>query len=203
MLDTDQPLLSSIDDIFALGDPQWLIRDLLPLPGLVLLYGKSGFGKSFCAIDFALSVASGTPWLGKYPVMSGAVVYVACEGATGLKRRIAAWLHHHPDVAKPDRLSFCLQALDIYDGEERERFLSALETRYRLDHFDHVDPDGNLGEPLEPLRRIVLDTLARVYQGEDENSVVEMSEFIQHIESFARDIAPSALLDRCVEILPS
>src|SRR6185312_13585182 len=80
------PLLESVSDILAKPNPKWLVRHILPVPGLTLLYGPSGQGKSFVALDWALSVASKTPWLDTYPVdVSGTAVYIACEGTGGLK----------------------------------------------------------------------------------------------------------------------
>ena len=59
------------------------------------LYGPSGCGKSFVAIDMALSVASGTPYLGTFPVVQSPVVYLSGEGNSGIKDRIAAWMILH------------------------------------------------------------------------------------------------------------
>lgn len=187
------PRLLTLDELFKLPDQRWLIRDTLPLPGLALLYGKSGFGKSFLALDWALSVATGTDWLGKYPVEQGAVVYVACEGASGLNKRAAAWFQHHPDTGGADNVSFMIQSIDLYDEEARQAFFKALEARYP-EHPTHDPLTDKYNPGGIPLRLIVLDTLARVYQGEDENSVTEMGTFIEKIETFAKEHSAVVLL---------
>ena len=43
---------------------KWLIDDLLPVGGVVMLSAKPKMGKSFLAIQLALSVASGGEFLG-------------------------------------------------------------------------------------------------------------------------------------------
>ena len=178
------PLLESVSDILAKPNPKWLVRHILPVPGLTLLYGPSGQGKSFVALDWALSVASKTPWLDTYPVdVSGTVVYIACEGTGGLKRRISAWMHHHPDVTNLDDMAFCLKNIDLYEEEERERLLDELNELYPPVVLHH-DEDGWV-ELRTPLRLIVIDTVARVFQGDDENDNAQMSEFIRAIEEFA------------------
>ena len=47
-------------------------------------------GKTFVALDMALSIAKGLPFHG-LPTKQGAVAYIAGEGARGLLGRIEAW----------------------------------------------------------------------------------------------------------------
>jgi hypothetical protein len=54
------------------------------------LYGKWATAKSFIALDWALSVASGRRWQGR-DTEQRRVLYIAAEGAYGFKGRIAAW----------------------------------------------------------------------------------------------------------------
>lgn len=72
----------------------WLIKKTLPLVGLALIFGHSGSGKSFLAMDMALHVALGWPWNGA-KAEKGVVVYVAAEGGRGFRNRVAAFKKHH------------------------------------------------------------------------------------------------------------
>jgi hypothetical protein len=70
----------SLKEMEDLPPPQWLIGGLAPADGLVVLYGEPGAGKSFVALDWGLSVATGAPWLGR-EVKQGEVVYIGRAGA--------------------------------------------------------------------------------------------------------------------------
>ena len=59
------------------------------------LYGPSGVGKSFVALDYALCTATGRSYLGRYESLLGPVLYIAGEGVSGLRNRVKAWLAHH------------------------------------------------------------------------------------------------------------
>ena len=78
----------------GVDDLELLIDDFLFQQSLGAIYGKYGEGKTFVALDMALSIAAGRPWLGR-DVAQGAVLYVAPEGYIGLKQRREAWCKHH------------------------------------------------------------------------------------------------------------
>jgi stage III sporulation protein SpoIIIAA len=42
----------------------WLIKNVLPDAGLIVLFGASGSGKTFVAIDLAYAIAMGIQWRG-------------------------------------------------------------------------------------------------------------------------------------------
>ncbi|MDO3126537.1 AAA family ATPase [Mycobacteroides abscessus subsp. bolletii] len=73
-----------------LPDPEPLIDDTIDRGTVGLLYGAWGTFKTFTAIDWAASIATGRPWQGR-PTHRTKVLYVAAEGAFGLKARINAW----------------------------------------------------------------------------------------------------------------
>src|SRR5688572_16283475 len=71
--------------------PSYLIDGVLNTNVLALLAGKFGTYKSFVSVSFACSIATGQPWLGHDITQPGPVIYVAAEGASGLRARISAW----------------------------------------------------------------------------------------------------------------
>lgn len=79
------------------------------LEGLGILYGETGSGKSFVALDIACAVAQGISWQGLKTVQ-GKVVYILAEGAFGFPMRIKAYSLHN-NIDRPpiyiikDRLS--------------------------------------------------------------------------------------------------
>ncbi len=82
----------------AMGDRppaiDWLIKGYLVRDTTAQLFGDPGCGKSFIALDMALSIATGTAWLG-LKTQCEPVFYIAGEGLQGLQRRKEAWLRYH------------------------------------------------------------------------------------------------------------
>ena len=76
----------------------WVIGDgdsgIITQHGLSVMYGAPGAGKSFVALDMALSISTGTPWQG-IPTRQGKVLYIAGEGVGGLGKRLKAWEAHN------------------------------------------------------------------------------------------------------------
>jgi hypothetical protein len=83
-------VLTQFSKIEWAGTTEYLIKDILPLTGLVLVYGAPKCGKSFWAFDIAMHVARGHAYRGKR-VRGGSVVYLAAEGGAGFKKRVEAY----------------------------------------------------------------------------------------------------------------
>lgn len=80
-------------DAEAILDGVWLIEDWLPNSGPAVIFGHPGCGKTFLALSMAAAVAQGSTWAGRR-VERGAVIYVAAEGQTGFRNRLAAMIGH-------------------------------------------------------------------------------------------------------------
>ena len=78
--------------------PDYLLKGWLPRNGLTVIWGPPKCGKSFWTFDLMMHVALGWDYRATR-VAQGPVVYVACEGADGFKRRLKAFavmrLAHH------------------------------------------------------------------------------------------------------------
>lgn len=71
-------------DLKKLPPIEWIIEGEIPARGITVLFGPSGSGKSFIALDYALRIAQESP-----------VLYMAGEGEYGYQQRVAAWVKHH------------------------------------------------------------------------------------------------------------
>jgi RecA-family ATPase len=150
-------------DAVRIGEePEHIVRDIIPARGLILDIGEPGSGKSFVAADLGLHVAMGKAWAGK-AVRQGVVVYVTGEGASGFRKRLTAFRQQQrPAAGTP----FYLIA-DAPDLGHRDGDAAALISRIR--------------EQIEsPIALIVLDTLATMMRGADENSTGDASLFIDN-----------------------
>jgi RecA-family ATPase len=157
MSDRLWPLYSDTE----LGDipqPKWLI-DQHVTDGLTVMYGPPKSGKTFMALDWALSMASGRDWHGNKAEPSP-VLYVSGEGAGGLHKRVTAW--KKANGVGSSRLYFIPFGARIV---EREHVV-----QLRQD----VHATG--------ARLLVIDTLARSMAGKDENSAQDMGTAIQALD---------------------
>jgi hypothetical protein len=57
---------------------RWLVHRLIPRPGWVLLAGPPKIGKSYLALQLALAVAQGRPWMGR-ATARGRVLYLQLD----------------------------------------------------------------------------------------------------------------------------
>lgn len=77
-------------DVTTSTRPRYLVRGLIPLTGVVVIWGPPKCGKSFWTSDLLFHVALGWPYRGR-KVEQGAVVYIILEGETGFSDRIEAF----------------------------------------------------------------------------------------------------------------
>ncbi|MGA0615620.1 AAA family ATPase [Paracoccus sp. KR1-242] len=151
----------------AVGDleyrePEYVVGDLIETESLGMIFGDPGGGKSFLAVDIGLCVATGTPFHGK-EVMKGSVFLIAGEGHNGLARRFAAW-------AKNKGRS--LTGVPMFKSRRAAQFLDAASAKAVCKTVDKLAKLH--GTP----RLIIVDTVARNFGPGDENSTMEMGQFI-------------------------
>ena len=72
----------------------WLIKGVMPKAELAVIYGESGSGKSFLALDLCAAIVRGVSWRDR-TVSAGRIVYVCAEGASGFKQRLRAYAHQN------------------------------------------------------------------------------------------------------------
>jgi hypothetical protein len=150
-------------EIDAVGIRQdWLVEDLIFEGDSALIFGASGSGKSFLAVDMGLSIARGVPFLGK-PTRKGAVLYQAGEGGKGLVKRLRAYRQQNmvvgdvPFVLLPSRVNLFSE-----DGD-------AQDLLHEIVSWKAVHPD---------LAAIFIDTLSCASPGANENSSEDMSRLL-------------------------
>jgi hypothetical protein len=113
-------------DLAALPALAWRVRDVLPAQGLASIYGPSGSGKSFLALDLAAAIAEGFDWFG-HRVTPAPAVYVVLEGAAGFRLRVAAWERHHGRPL-PVGLRVVLQAFKLTGRQDVQDMAAAVLT---------------------------------------------------------------------------
>lgn len=156
----------------------YLIDEMIETDCMAMLFGASGSGKSFLAIDWSCSVATGTPWLDR-EVKQGAVFYLAGEGHAGLSRRLAAW-QSHSGVSLLDAPLFVSKVpSQLMDLRSALAVTTAIE-RLSIDHGKSA--------------LIVVDTFARNMGSGDESSNADMAVFVNHIDQMRARLGCVVLL---------
>jgi hypothetical protein len=76
----------------AAGEPRWLIQSLWPADAYGVLAAQEKAGKTWAALDLAVSVASARPWLGHFacPTPGPVLVFLGEGGERATVRRIQA-----------------------------------------------------------------------------------------------------------------
>lgn len=78
------------------GKEEWIVKGLLPKQGVGAFFGAKSSFKSFAAQNLAFHIAAGWNWAGRH-VEQAEVIYIAAEGAAGLRKRKAGFELHHGD----------------------------------------------------------------------------------------------------------
>ena len=155
--------------------PEWLLQDWLPEQSYSILFGGFGTFKTFVALDMALSIAHGvTLQDGKTwdVASSGPVLFAAGEGKSMLTRRVEAWerAKQVPGM-KSSNFTMVSPVPRIYENDEDfGQFIAAAKLLHR------------------EYKLIVIDTLGRAMQGENENAQEHASAFTRMVEDLQGEL---------------
>jgi len=144
----------------SVAPPTWVIKGVLPQAELVVMYGASGSGKSFMALDMAAAIARGVPWRG-CKVRKGRVAYIAAEGAGGFRKRLVAY-------AKQNSVDLSTVDIGVIHAAP-----NMMEKQDAVDVARSVKAWG--GADL-----IIVDTFAQVMPGANENAGEDVGKALTH-----------------------
>ena len=161
-------------DLLSRPDPTFLIEGMLLEFGVSMLWGDTNIGKTLVSLDLAACVATGQPFL-EHDTRESTVVYVVAEGFGDFKWRVNAWESLN-EQRLTDRMWFLEHPIQLADDasiDELVRAVAALE--------------------LEP-GLIVIDTLARCFLGQDENSSRDAGRPIAGCQRLQKELNSAVLL---------
>lgn len=171
----------TINELLLLPKPKWLIQDFLHQQETACLWGPPNCGKSFVAIDWALCVSAGVPWLGRYDTLQCPVIYMAGEGAASLQKRVLAWQECY-GVDHLDNAYFQVRPLPLCEEDVILTIQEELENYYDGEH----DPGLNPG-------LVVVDTLSQFMGGRDEVGP-DMALFVSNLRKLSHEENLSVLI---------
>jgi hypothetical protein len=136
-----------------------IVKDLLLAETLFVVYGESNSGKTFVLLDLALAVARGASWRGR-STRRGLVLYVAGEGATSVRNRVAAYRMANPEVHGGLPFAIIPRSVDFLDTESITALIETIRAA-----------ETECGEKVV---LVCIDTFARAVAGGDENSAQDV-----------------------------
>lgn len=80
----------SCQDVLDMPPVEWAVEDLIVAQGIGQIFGQSGAGKTFLALDLAHALITGGEWFGHRIPKPRPVVYIGLEGRAGLRQRLQA-----------------------------------------------------------------------------------------------------------------
>lgn len=147
--------------------PQWIIKGILEDKSLGLLFGSSGSGKSYLAIDMAACIATGKPFCNHAIKKEGPVIYIAGEGFSGISRRLKAWELKHGISLHESPIFISHKACALGDPELMVHVEAEIE---------------KIKEAYGRVSCVIIDTWARNMVG-DENSTQDTGNAIRALDS--------------------
>ena len=153
------------DELKNLPTTKWRVKGLFPEHGLGSIYGPSGSGKSFLALELMAAISSGNAFYG-HKTTPCPVVYVALEGTGGIAKRVEAYETHHK-IKLPSTFRIVTDMLSLFSSEASV--------------FAEAVIEAGLNEGV-----IVIDTLAQSAPGSDENSSAHMGMIISNAQLLQR-----------------
>lgn len=134
--------------------PEWIIEDVLPKADLAMIYGESGVGKSFVALDMGLAIATGLEW-GDKKVEKQTVIWIAAEAAGSMAVRTRAYAHEK---------GMQLENADLWVIGETPALMNTEDAVALTEAVKAKEPG-----------LIIVDTLAAASMGANENSGEDMN----------------------------
>jgi hypothetical protein len=168
-----------VSDVEPVLAQAYIVRDLIGTGSAVVIYGDSNSGKTFFTLDLALHIAAGRPWR-EHRIQPGLVVYVAAEGGHGICNRLAAYRQAAP-WAKGAPFAVLPQSVDLLNPHE--------DTGPLIDVIRAAEETAG-----QKVAAVVLDTLARVMAGGNENDSRDMSVFIANVDRIRAETGAAVLI---------
>lgn len=170
------PVVRVCDLAVENAETRWLIEDLWGACAVGLIGGQPKCLKSWLALEMAVSVASGTPCLGRYAVTDPGptLIYLAEDSLPAVRERIAALaLHRGVDLEQLPVHVITAPSMRVDLARDQMRLMKTVR---------QVRP-----------RLLVLDPLVRIHRL-DENSSADVSGFLAYLRELERELHVAIVL---------
>ncbi|AKK02330.1 AAA family ATPase [Corynebacterium epidermidicanis] len=149
------------EEIDAIPDLEPLIKGVIDQGTVAMLAAQPAAGKTFLALDWACCYATGKRWQGHDTEATGNVLYIAAEGARGIKQRLNAWEQAWKTTVPAAAFHLIDKPVNLGSILQVERLIGQIEA-------------GEYG-------LVVVDTVARCSLGLEENSATDMGKVVDSL----------------------
>lgn len=160
------------DELEEMTPASPLIPGVLNRESYAILSGRDGSMKTFVALDWALSLATGTPWNNKpvFPIADrDRVLFLVGEGQAGFQKRVRAWKQAHGVDRLEGKFTALFRRINFFRDQPSVDWLAQKVTDggYGLVVIDHLrlisgGADGNssdMGVVVDNIKTLVEATL--------------------------------------------
>jgi len=147
-------------NILPTKPPEALVEGVLLRGRLGVIFAQPDNGKTFVALAMALSVGTGERFAAR-AVLKGRSIYIAAEGEYDLEQRAPAWRKLHHSAGEPEGGCYG-EVVNFFDYKEVSEFIEEVKDK--------------------PLELLVIDTLAAVMVGGDEDRARDMNFFLYNVK---------------------
>ena len=144
----------------------WIVKGLVPNAALGVIYGASGSGKSFFVLDLIAAVARGIPWRGR-KVKQARACWLAAEGQEDMRKRVQAYCIHASISPADLPMEFIDETPNFMDINDVKAVIKQMRAKGKFDI-------------------IVIDTLAQIMAGGNENSGEDMGKVLAYCRELSR-----------------
>lgn len=146
-------------------DILWTVDGLISDGSLNIFFGEPGCGKTFALFDMAVCVANGAPWLGMSTSAGNVLIIDEDSGRRRLSRRMAEVMRGHEAKTDTPIFAVSLASFDLGNKDDADE-VRALIIRHNA-------------------RLVIIDHLASVMPGRDENSVKDTAPVLHSLRKIA------------------
>ena len=157
---------------------RWLVKRLIPLNSVGALYGLPNVGKSFVVFDLASHARRERDWFGRR-VNGGDVLYLYAEGAEGIAGRAKAWADNND--AGGGNVAMMNPVPNLFSDTKAAKKIIAAARECEA-------------ESGQPVRLIIVDTLAAASTGADGSSDRDMGVVCDRLRQVADQLDCAVLV---------
>jgi AAA domain/Primase C terminal 2 (PriCT-2) len=163
------PLFSRLVDAQKeLKEVNWQVENMVKQGELVMISAPPASGKTYFALEMALSIATGNPMWGKHKTKKGTVVYIANEDKDGVIRRAIAWAKQKNGGITPPNIFISNSDLVVMGSKDAD---NSIQSAVKFFKENQIKPDF-----------IVIDTLVDSLGSANENEANDMAEYFRAIQ---------------------